>query len=542
MKHRLLISTILFLNIQFLSAQDFPTSFPWLKDTVYVSGSANEGGNGSITSPYNSWDNFTFKSKTAYLFHRGDTMDVTRAVVVRADSIYFGGYGNGDRPFFYGKTTNKHFYFSGNQQYIQGINVQCLDTGTCITFAGDSSKFLWADSITLSHAWWGTNPGGYGKIILSNFNIHRIRVDGIYSSYNDTIIVKNTYIHDVNRWYDWKQDIGNSGGDCIQGELNGYVIIDNCRLDHSDMAGKFALIQNGADTVIVKNSTLIGYAKSSAVYIGGSKRGWSFDGCKIIGGTYGLWNHGKLLVKNCIFTGNTKSSVFGSNASIYNSTFANVPGGRVLDGWTVDGWKVYNCLFYNVNQVFGANYNYVWASHNNFYNNPDQYNTQPTTQWGDNSTTYDPLFNFSIGGEYDYYPSKDSKLIDAGIELSSLHISIPTDIYGYSRPNGEGFDIGAYEYYNDYEIQNIEYGEYDNPENPDKFILYPNPTNGVVYIDAANNEIQHVRVFDVSGKQVLSTNLLPSNTYINLSEFKDGIFFIQIQIDGQIKTYKVIKE
>jgi hypothetical protein len=90
----------------------------------------------------------------------------------------------------------------------------------------------------------------------SNLNIHRIHVDRIYSSGNDTIIIKNAIIHDVNRWYDWKQDIGSYGGDCIQGESNGYVLIDGCSLDHSDMAGKFALIQNGADTVIVKNSIL----------------------------------------------------------------------------------------------------------------------------------------------------------------------------------------------------------------------------------------------------------------------------------------------
>lgn len=538
-------------------SQDFPSNFPWIADTVYISGSGENGGNGSLNSPYNNWNDFSFNSKTAYLFKRGTVMDVPGKLVINSDSIFFGGYGNGERPKFYGKGTNKHFYFCGTQQYIQGINIQCQDTGTCITFSGDSSMFLWADSMELSHAWWGTNPGGYGKIILSNLYVHRTRVDGIYSAHNDTIIIRNTRVHDVNRWYEHIQDINTSGGDCIQGESNGFAVIDGCTLDHSDMPGKFALIQNGADTVVVTNSTLIGYDYSTTVYIGGTTQGWHFDGCKIIGGKYGLWNHGNLVVKNCVFKNQWKNSILGPQGIICNSVFANNTGREYYDAQgnlvTTKGivlpvsgddtrLKIYNNIFYNVNQSIQCFKEYINKTimmyNNNFYNDTTLFEEQPKSQLGENVFNVDPKFDTSRGDTNDYYLSEDSPLIDAGLDLSTVGILLTTDINGYARPNGKGYDIGAYEFYAPTGIKPVE----SNIKDP-SVKIYPNPTAGEIYFKSKSEPIQSIAIFSIDGRKLQEINILNTDEYyLDLANFSSHIFIAKIQLLNSSYSTIVLKK
>jgi hypothetical protein len=553
--NKLLLIWLIFFNTSIFS-QEFPTHFPWITDTVYISGSAADGGNGSKESPYNAWDNFSFKRKTAYLFKRGETMDVNGKTVINADSLYLGGYGSGDRPLFYGKGTNKHFYFCGTQQYIQGINIQCQDTGTCITFLGDSSKFVWADSMELSHAWWGTNPGGYGKIILSNLYVHRTRVDGIYASNNDTLIIRNTKVHDVNRWYEYIQDINTSGGDCLQGVSNDYVIIDGCNLNHSANPGKFALILTGTDTAIIKSSTIMGYDLSAAVYVGGSKRGWHFDGCKIIGGTYGLWNHGYLVVQNCVFKGNWKSAIQSPKGILCNNVFADNPGGRAYtnsSGSTVysrgialpvsgDNTRllVYNNIFYNIKQSIECFSKYIGStilvSNNDYYNDSTLFEEQPKNQVGENALNINPKFDFARDGTTDYYLLSNSSLIDAGLDLSTIGIALACDINDKKRPNGYGYDIGAYEYYENSE-SNLE----DNYST--KVKLFPNPANDLITVKSENENIQQIKIYSINGSEMRCIkNISETEYYLDLSRYHPAIYLVKVYLLNETYLLKVLKE
>jgi hypothetical protein len=52
-------------------------------------------------------------------------------------------------------------------------------------------------------------------------------------------------------------------------------------------------------------------------------------------------------------------------------------------------------------------------------------------------------FGFVDIGHFDFHLTANSPLIDAGYELGSLN---PDDFDGNSRSQGQGFDIGAYEF------------------------------------------------------------------------------------------------
>lgn len=76
-----------------------------------------------------------------------------------------------------------------------------------------------------------------------------------------------------------------------------------------------------------------------------------------------------------------------------------------------------------------------------------------------------------------------------------------------------------------------------NPNVKSKFSIYPNPTNGIFFIET-EGIINDVTIFDIVGKQILKSN----NKEINLSNFEKGIYFVQVSIDNNIvSTQKIIK-
>jgi len=71
---------------------------------------------------------------------------------------------------------------------------------------------------------------------------------------------------------------------------------------------------------------------------------------------------------------------------------------------------------------------------------------------------------------------------------------------------------------------------------------YPNPTNGVVYINMNDKtNIKSISVTDISGKVVLSKlDLNTSFTSLDLSSLKDGYYFLQLDTDLGVATQKVV--
>jgi len=72
--------------------------------------------------------------------------------------------------------------------------------------------------------------------------------------------------------------------------------------------------------------------------------------------------------------------------------------------------------------------------------------------------------------------------------------------------------------------------------------IFPNPTSGIVTI-AANQALETIHVFDVSGKLVHSqTNITKQNNVeIDLSALNNGIYFIHAQTEnGEVSKSKVV--
>ncbi len=71
---------------------------------------------------------------------------------------------------------------------------------------------------------------------------------------------------------------------------------------------------------------------------------------------------------------------------------------------------------------------------------------------------------------------------------------------------------------------------------------YPNPVKDVFNIEA-QGKIKSVKVFDVTGKQLLTKDLNEAKSQIDFSRFNAGVYVVTTQLeDGSTTSTKVIKK
>ena len=73
-------------------------------------------------------------------------------------------------------------------------------------------------------------------------------------------------------------------------------------------------------------------------------------------------------------------------------------------------------------------------------------------------------------------------------------------------------------------------------------IIYPNPTDGKLYIESMDKDIQKIRVSNTVGKTLLEFTDIAQNLVIDLSHFDNGIYIINIITDQEHCSKKIIKQ
>ncbi|RLD58283.1 MAG: hypothetical protein DRJ05_08285 [Bacteroidetes bacterium] len=71
---------------------------------------------------------------------------------------------------------------------------------------------------------------------------------------------------------------------------------------------------------------------------------------------------------------------------------------------------------------------------------------------------------------------------------------------------------------------------------------FPNPTSGMVYINSDNSSIKKITVTDILGNVVHQSSDKKEVIEINLSNHESGLFFVQIEMDNEIFTSKILKQ
>ncbi len=82
-----------------------------------------------------------------------------------------------------------------------------------------------------------------------------------------------------------------------------------------------------------------------------------------------------------------------------------------------------------------------------------------------------------------------------------------------------------------------------NQENP-VFNVYPNPSTGLITIEYNGNELTSLNVMDMTGRIIIShTQISQQSMYsIDLSNFEDGSYLLELNFDGSKQIKRIIKK
>lgn len=160
---------------------------------------------------------------------------------------------------------------------------------------------------------------------------------------------------------------------------------------------------------------------------------------------------------------------------------------------------------------------------NNIWENPSE---KPRFGLDSNNRIIDPIFADTANGDFSLTSS--SPAIDAG--LSTGFVILSTDLNGDKRIQGQGVDLGCYEFGG----QASSIGDWDRKE---KVIIYPNPSSTKIQVITSFQNAQF-RILNLQGQEVLNGS---TNETINISNLSSGVFIVQV-INGQnISSTKFIK-
>lgn len=88
--------------------------------------------------------------------------------------------------------------------------------------------------------------------------------------------------------------------------------------------------------------------------------------------------------------------------------------------------------------------------------------------------------------------------------------------------------------FNSFSLQNI-----DNANTKSEILFYPNPVQNTLYIRNKANDIDNISIFDSQGKIVFYKEEIINNK-IDVSNFMEGIYFIQYSIKNRKKNIKIM--
>jgi len=235
---------------------------------------------------------------------------------------------------------------------------------------------------------------------------------------------------------------------------------------------------------------------------------------------------------NTCFNNDTQNNYQGEmmisyteNSTIENNIFYTSNTDRVL--FTVENGA--NSLSFDYNLFYTSS----GADNVVIYWNGVEYETFTGYQTATSQSTHalfsDPLF-LDISASQDLHLQAASPARNSG--NPTLQVSDGLDMDDEVRVNENQVDMGSDEYYSTTGII---------PPITRELFLYPNPTRGRLNYQFANQNIQNVKVYDITGRRIDGMNGTPFQQAIDLSNLAKGIYLIKVQTDKKIVSTKILK-
>jgi len=127
--------------------------------------------------------------------------------------------------------------------------------------------------------------------------------------------------------------------------------------------------------------------------------------------------------------------------------------------------------------------------------------------------------------------------IDIGEKyLAFEFISNDTTYYGWIRIEVTGIRSV---YVKDYAFNKRSYSGVNNTYVENLVSVFPNPANDFINIKTNNNELSKVTIVDISGK-VLKAVSFNNSIKLEIKEFNQGIYFLEVETNNKVVTKRIV--
>lgn len=233
-----------------------------------------------------------------------------------------------------------------------------------------------------------------------------------------------------------------------------------------------------------------------------------------------------------------------SNMKVYNNVIAWNGRSGIMLWMAMDNIDIRNNIFYNNAELgllcYDAHGTGVVIDYNLWYGNPQ--GTINMT-WAGSDVSYTSgnnliaTYPYFVNDTCDYHLQPVSPAIDAGIPLSPV---VADDLDGNVRPQGSGYDMGAYEY----TVNTTGTGEEITGSS---ISVFPNPTNGKFNVQMSqfeNLKMKNIEIYSTYGEKVYQSHQLIANgsqpMTIDLSSQPNGIYFLHVTTEQGNAVKKIM--
>ncbi len=394
---------------------------------------------GSEQHPFDSFDDVTWVDNEVYAIKRGITF-TSSMILVMANNVTICSYGQGDRPIIKCNEVSMSGYnryainanwagVSGNT--IRDIEISAPNATSCLNF-GESRNDISVINCKLYGSSWGIRNVDNENINIFNTEVYDIDVDGMFIEECNNIEISHCYVHNVNKnWKPPHTPESEAEGDGIQlYNCNNWHVHHNI-IDRTSSGNKFCFISSNPS----QNAGIIEYNV--------------LTGPKVDGSSIYFHNGKNMIVRYNHIMGPSESPVFSyvTGMQVYGNIFENTTGPVFVLGSA----RVFNNVFYKMPKAIEGET--VEACNNIYDLNKGVTFLKVTNLTGSNNLYVDgtpgtgsfsgkPEFIDAGNGDFHLLPGSDC--IDKGIGMG-----ISRDMDSTAIPQGEGPEIGAYEYVGD---------------------------------------------------------------------------------------------
>jgi len=479
-------------------------SIPMFASTYYVSNSGSDSNNGeSVDSAFATlqYAANTVIAGDSVLTLPGDYVgfDLRGVDGTESDTIVFMAWGDSVR------------ITSNNPRTNDGINLEgpdwvVIDGFTVIGVTRNGIRLVTAEHITIkNNACLNNSRGiltGFVEYVVIENNLCAYSWDehGIYhSNSGDHPIIRYNTCHDNNGCGIHMNGDSSMGGD---GLITDAIVEGNILYGNGAAGGSGINCDGVAESRIFNNLLYDNHASGISLYKIDAKHG-------------------------------------SYNTKVYNNTIINADDGRwcVNIGTDSEADTVYNNILIPFHSWRGS-ISIHDESLTDFYSNYNIVLDRMSIDGGDSrislsewqgmgydthSMLADSMHHIFVDWENgDYHLLPTSQAVDSGTSIVSVFVTY--DLDGVSRPYGNGYDIGAYEY----NPSGINIPGRTN-QNPCKIVI---KENYVIFNSLNPNE--QIEIFDVKGILIHKSGIVPATTYrYNIGSLPSGIYFWHINNNQQ---------